>query len=578
MATRKPLELNYKPANAASIVSKYREIKPVHQASSLEEQTTLPGTLEATTGLSKYTGEWTSKHLIHLLNRTLFGIRNKDLAYFSGLSLDQTIEEVIKLSPIPSPPVNNYSDGSAELQDPDVNPGDPWVTAPRLPRLEGPRIVSLKSWLVKNMLNQEATIHQKMMFFWHNLIPTKVWEVFLSKTSYQYFDLLYRDSLGNYKKLIRDITLAPSMLVFLNGTYNNKNAPDENYARELQELFCIGKGPDANFTEGDVQAAARVLTGWVVNGEQLDQHGPVESYFYEVNHDTSDKQFSEFYENKVIEGKSGPEGASELDELLDMIFAHEETARYITRRLYTFFVNPVISEFAETNIIRPLANDLRELDYEIVPVLKILLSSEHFFDPEHIGAMIKSPLDHLIGLWRTLEIDSVDENNLLLEADQFRNMFWRMAKQSMELGDPPTVSGWPAYYQTPVFDKAWITTLTITERARLTDGLIYYGFWLRPGVKIDPIDLVAYVEKISKPEDPEILVREASLLIHGLPLNDDSITGMKETLLGGQPDYYWTQAWNSYQEDPSATNRSIIENRLKPTFQLMFQMGEAHLM
>lgn len=115
--------------------------------------------------------------------------------------------------------------------------------------------------------------------FWHNLLVTQSWDVFVSKASYQYFDLLHRMAFGNYKTFIKAITLDPAMLLFLNGAFNQKDAPDENYGRELQELFCVGKGPDSNYTEEDVRAAARVLTGWTLREEDFTSEGPVDEVF-----------------------------------------------------------------------------------------------------------------------------------------------------------------------------------------------------------------------------------------------------------------------------------------------------------
>ena len=133
-----------------------------------------------------------------------------------------------------------------------------------------------------------------MLLFWHNLLATESWGIFIAKTSYQYFELLRRHAFGNFKTLIREITLDPAMLIYLNGTRNQKEAPDENYARELQELFCIGKGPNSGYTEEDVQAAARVLTGWRHSWKEVNSQGPVSSFFQADRHDTSDKQFSDF--------------------------------------------------------------------------------------------------------------------------------------------------------------------------------------------------------------------------------------------------------------------------------------------
>ena len=161
------------------------------------------------------------------------------------------------------------------------------------------RIGSLKRHQITNMTKQEATIQEKMMYFWHNHIPIQYFEVFHARSCYLYTERLRKQALGNFKQLIYDLTIEPSMLLYLNLAYSNKWEPDENYARELQELFCIGKGPNSGYTEKDVQAIARALTGWRVNWETR------ESFFHPNWHDTNNKQLSAFYGNKTITGRSG---------------------------------------------------------------------------------------------------------------------------------------------------------------------------------------------------------------------------------------------------------------------------------
>jgi uncharacterized protein (DUF1800 family) len=459
-----------------------------------------------------------------------------------------------------------------------VPDGETWINAPYNNEYEGRRITSLKSWLIKNIINQEATLSEKMLLFWHNLLATQSWGIFIAKTSYQYFELLRRNSFGNFKTMIKEITLDPAMLVYLNGTRNQKEAPDENYARELQELFCIGKGPNSGYTEGDVQAAARVLTGYMINWEQVNSEGPVGSVFIEQRHDTSDKQFSEFYGNRIITGRSGEEGQQELDELLDMIFDNNETAMYLSRRLYQFFVYSEIDAEAEQNVIAPLADIIRANDYEVMPALRTLLQSEHFFDQANQGAMIKSPVDHLLGLWRTLDVPSPNPGDARLEYLTHRSMIWNMANKGLEIADPPSVSGWPAYYQAPQYDKAWITTDTISSRATTSDSLVFWGFWVTRDIQI-PADLLSFVGSLDLPADPNQLLTDLSDLFLGMPLADQELDQLKTILLSGQrADHYWTDAWNDYVNNPSnGVFRSTVETRLKSLFQRLLQRGEFQL-
>ena len=190
------------------------------------------------------------------------------------------------------------------------------------------------------------------------------------------------------------------MQKYLKGEKKTATAPNENYGRELQELFTIGKDATGNppYTEDDVKAAARVLTGWrndLVAGTT--SANGFNSYFDPAKHDTADKQFSAFYNYTQINGLSGTGAVSELDDLLNMIFAKDEVSLFICRKLYRYFVYYEIDAATEQNVIVPLAAVFRSNNYEIVPVLDVLFRSEHFFDVLNQGCLIKNPIDFSVG-------------------------------------------------------------------------------------------------------------------------------------------------------------------------------------
>ncbi len=572
-----------RPANLAEIIKKYRKVIPEPLPPSGDAGFRKSGSSSRTaldSGLDPYTDEWTSQQAAHLLRRLLFGVKKSELDYFTGMSMEQAVDELIQTSPIPDPPVNDYNYSlEAGVEDNEIADGETFIEAPWDDDLESPRIISLKAWMVKNFLHQETTIHEKMILFWHNLLVTEMWGIFISKGSYQYFDMLRTHALGNYKTLIRELTLNPVMLLYLNGTLNNKEAPDENYARELQELFCIGKGPGSNYTEEDVQAAARVLTGWVTHWDDVTSEGVMKTQFYPHLHETANKQFSAFYGNRVITGRSGVGGALELDDLLDMIFDNNETALYICRRLYNFFVYHEIDEQTEENVIQPLAQVFRENNYGMVPVLKTLFKSEHFFDPENRGVLIKNPVDYLIGSMRTLDVEKNISEDTSIARNTYGSIHWSMSELGMEIGDPPNVSGWPAYYQAPQFDKAWISTNTVPSRAIKTDSLIFWGFWVDETNRLFA-DLTEFVKSLDNPSDPDLMIEEAVQLLTGVSLSEDTHAFLKKTLLSGQAsDHYWTQAWNNFDYDPENEQyRQVVETRLKAMFQQLTQLAEFQLM
>ena len=194
------------------------------------------------------------------------------------------------------------------------------------------------------------------------------------------------------------------MLRFLNGNQNVVGTANENYARELQELFTIGR--TGGYTETDVREAAKVLTGWTDTGYRSAATAAIGSTFRTARHDSTDKTFSAAYQNTIIKGRSGDNaGPDELNELLDMILKNAETPRYICRKLYRWFINSDIPATVETNFIQPLAALFSKANFELKPVLSALFQSQHFFDESLRGSIIKAPAGfsggHLPFLGRT---------------------------------------------------------------------------------------------------------------------------------------------------------------------------------
>ena len=229
------------------------------------------------------TTNWDESQLLHLLRRSLFGVKRSDLEAFAGLSKEETVAQLLEPLPLPPVPLNDYQ---VFKNDPYVPKGEPWIEAITGWALETPddqlesaRIQSLLFGWLRTFVEQTPHIHYKMLMFWHNHFATEAFTVFAAKSSYQYFKTLWELSLGNFKDLVKAITLDPCMLNYLNGTLNVKEEPDENFARELQELFCIGKGPDAQFQETDIREAARVLTGWQLDWESFGKIAPAAMRF-----------------------------------------------------------------------------------------------------------------------------------------------------------------------------------------------------------------------------------------------------------------------------------------------------------
>ncbi len=273
------------------------------------------------TTLNPYTGTFGNTELSHLIRRTLFGVTKADLTAFSGMTLDQVLTALLTASATPTPPLNAYND--ANFTDADIPTGQTWINAlgnANSVNANNRRKGSFKFWWIGLMINQERNLTEKMTLFWHNHFATQVNVFGDARYAYKHHAMLRANALGNFKTLTRLVTTDPAMLVYLNGNTNTKNAPNENYGRELQELFTVGKNPQ-QYTEDDVKAAAKVLTGWKIDSNAITP------YFDSNKHDTNDKVFSAFYNNTTITGQSGANGALETDHLIDMVFTSNEAAK-----------------------------------------------------------------------------------------------------------------------------------------------------------------------------------------------------------------------------------------------------------
>jgi uncharacterized protein (DUF1800 family) len=535
-----------------------------------------------TGGIAPYTGNLTGATLIHLLNRTLFGATIEDLDYFNNKATAAIVDELIDTVDDPvrmGKPLKVYNPNQLNTlpEDADwgVAYGRTWVNTPTASAgVNRARCETLKAWWFNSLCNQSRSIESKMVLFWSTHLVTEIDTVKTGTLCYQYQQLLRQYATGNYKAFVKAITLNPAMLIYLNGYLNNKNDPDENYARELQELFTVGKGPGSGYTEDDVKAAARVLTGYQVNRIEA------RSFFNPVRHDTQPKTFSAFYNNTVI-NRPLAQGEQELDDLLDMIFAKEELARHICRRLYRFFVFHDISAETEANIITPLAATFQASNFELKPVLKQLLNSQHFFDVLQFGAAIKSPVDYLVGTIRMcgVKLPPVSNPQLLYRhIDYLGTNFLPAAEQ--DLGDPGSVAGYPAYHQEPLLDKSWINTNSFAKRQALMDVLINNGY-SNGGFKTI-IDAVAVARRMSDPSDPNILVQDFNQYFLPRTLSNNLLQSIKKDILltGQDEDYYWTTAWDMYQLNPADLNNySVVNSRLKNLLQyFLTRLEEYHLM
>ena len=280
---------------------------------------------------------------------------------------------------------------------------------------------SLNMYWMHEMVNSSAQLREKLSFFWHGHFACRNLNVFYQQGL---LDAIRINALGNFGDLLKAVSKSSAMLNFLNNQQNRKDHPNENFAREVMELFTLGRG---NYTEHDVKEAARAFTGWGSNlkGEFM---------FRKFQHDS---------DSKTVLGKTGN---FDGDKVLDILLEQKQTAKFISQKVYKFFVNETI----DTEKSDWLADRFYKSNYDISGLLEDIFTSDWFYDEKNIGAKIKSPVELLVGIQRMLPMKLENEEALMLLQRVLGQMLFY----------PPNVAGWPG-------GKSWIDSSTLMMRMRI---------------------------------------------------------------------------------------------------------------
>jgi uncharacterized protein (DUF1800 family) len=276
------------------------------------------------------------------------------------------------------------------------------------------------TWL-NEMINSEAQLREKMSLFWHGHFACRVINIYFQQ---QLLNVIRENALGNFGDLLREVSKSPAMLSFLNNQQNRKQHPNENFAREVMELFTMGRG---NYTENDVKEGARAYTGWGFNlkGEFVERP---------FLHDTGTKTFL------------GKTGNFDGDDAIDIILEQKATAKFITQKIYKYFVN----ENVDDGKIESLAEGFYHSNYNIEKLMDKIFRSNWFYDEKNVGSRIKSPIELMVGVRRLIPME--------LEKPEAQLLFERALGQILFY--PPNVAGWPG-------GKSWIDSSALMLRMRL---------------------------------------------------------------------------------------------------------------
>ena len=282
------------------------------------------------------------------------------------------------------------------------------------------------AWLQRMVTKDNSALLEKMIFFWHGHFACSTNEGHLVQKQ---LGIFREYGLGNFRDLLNKISEDTAMMKYLNLDKNKKNSPNENYARELLELFSLGEG---NYTETDIKEASRAFTG-----SAFDPEGNYR--FVKRNHDAGSKTFL------------GKKGNFKGSDIIGIILEKKQCARFISEKVYKFFVNETLNP----NHISYLTNIFYDSDYNIEELMKAVFSSDWFYNEENVGNKIKSPIELLVGIMKTTNSNLIELYSLLLFIERFLGQ---------ELYNPPNVKGWDG-------DKKWITASTLTFRLNLTNYL-----------------------------------------------------------------------------------------------------------
>ena len=360
----------------------------------------------------------------HLLNRTSFAAQVSEINEFAtltrGEAVDRLLAETRRQASYPAPA---WSQTYERVYRPEMSQ-DERMKAGRRELVE--RGLELRTWWVAEMLSTPSPLTERLTLFWHNHFATAQIKSRSATLLYRQNVLLRKYATGNFAAMLREVGKDPAMLIYLDGAQNRKGAPNENFAREVMELFTLGEG---HYTEQDVKEAARAFTGWSIDGDSG------EFRFRRAIHDDGVK--------KVL----GQEGRFNGDDMITLLLQQPATGEFVVGKLWREFVSPDPASTANAVVVKKLAADWRAVNYEIKPLLREMLLSDAFWASENRGVLVKSPVDLVIGSLRQFRFSVEDPAPFAVILRQL----------GQDLFNPPNVKGWPG-------GEAWLNTTTLLAR------------------------------------------------------------------------------------------------------------------
>ncbi len=430
----------------------------------------------------------------HLLNRAGFGATPQEVAQYARLPRAQAVDKLFResVAAATTPP----PESALEYLPPGRLRGMSEEERKALFREQRETAIDLRGWWVREMLATPSPLSERMTLFWHNHFVSSLQKVKSAKLMYRQNELLRRHALGNFRTLLHAVAKDPAMVIYLDSATNRKEQPNENFAREVMELFTLGV--NQGYSEYDIREGARALTGYTY------EHYTGQFRFNLAQHDT---------DPKTLFGQTGPWTG---DDFCTLILQQPHTARFIAGKLFEYFAYPD----PDPKVVAQLATVLRGNGYEMAPLLKNIFMSEEFYSAKAVGTQIKSPVQLMVGMARDFGVKGADYNYL----------FQVCADMGQELFQPPNVKGWYG-------GRDWINANLIFTRYNHTANFIRSV----PQPNKGPgIDLVAYLEGKNCTTAAQVVDYLAKACL-ATPLNEEQRRDLTEYLGQLPPPAEWAK-------------------------------------
>jgi uncharacterized protein (DUF1800 family) len=491
------------------------------------------------TGLEPLATPLTREEVYHLLRRMGFGPTHERVAQLVGRSAQNVVDELLG--------VGDENDTATPGGWVNAGEENPWEADLqnrfRILNLWAANWAALNNWWMGRMVADNNAIEKLTLFWSSHFITEFSYDELYSppQTLFKQYQMFRKDRLGDFQKLVLDVTLDNAMVGYLGGTYNDAGRPNENYARELMELFTTGLGW---YTEGDIKEAARVLTGWKISffSDKPAPNGLHNTWFDPSKHDTGAKQVL----GQTVPARTADNNTEfqvkteEVQRLIEIIHTQrpEAVSRFIANKVYRFYVYSS-PEDTSPAIVDQLAQVFRNGGFNIRTMLRTLFASAHFFDPALRGVQIKTPVEFVAGLLRQLGTTASNPHASTVRMDQ-------------AVFDAPNVAGWPGYHY-------WISTNSYPVRQQ----------FMRDAVQaMSDSALQTFVKKFENYTDFDPFVRNVELYFLPVAVSQERHDFYVKALLGTAPDYEWPTIVNNTAACAQRM-RSLLNTLAKaPDFQL----------